>query len=474
MYVTSGICRCYRSKNLMDWEDVGNTVIGLSGWTDIWAPEVVYDEKAKLYYMFFSATPPNAGNVKYQMLLATSEYPDQGFKLFDFTGQHDYDESTYSQANTKYFYLDPAEYNAFAKKNDGYECAIDPHPYVDSEGQKYLLWTDNSTKPNRICGVKMKDDSWLTPDWTTAKVLIEGSLFEDTNLICEGPELIYHNDKCYLTYSVGGFYNNTYQVRQAVAGSVLGTYTKLKEEEGGILLKGYRQVEQGVTGTGHHSFVKVGEQLFMVYHRHDTPYNEGTGEGGGSSRNIAIDEVKWVKNKNGLDVLYANGPTTTLQPAIEAFCAFKNIAGDAKLSGDGVTNPSYLTDGLLSIYGTDKESSISKTTTITFDFENASIIGGVMVYNSSDKDKCFTKISRIECVCIENGKQIVRTISNVTFDSNYFVKNQAGKVISHVIPGAAAYTTINEWNVKSMRITIEVPEGRDQVGISEIKILGKK
>lgn len=43
-----------------------------------------------------------------------------------------------------------------------------------------------------------------------------------------------------------------------------------------------------------------------------------------------------------------------------------------------------------------------------------------------------------------------------------------------MIPGAAAYTTMEEWNVKSVRITIEVPEGQSQVGISEIKILGKK
>lgn len=476
MYVTYGNY-CYRSENLMDWEEVGYTVDGLSGWGDIWAPEVVYDAKTELYYMFFSATPPNAGDVKYQMLLATSTSPDKGFTLVDFTDQHDYNADTYSQAYTRYFYLNPAEYTAFAKENGavgedigGYERAIDPHPYVDEKGQKYLLWTNNGKKPNDICGVPMKDNNWLTPNWDEAKVLVSAKDSLGTYSICEGPEVLYHNGKYYLTYSVGVFSNNTYQVQQAVSDSLLGSYTKLKEEEGGILLIGYRKGNQGATGTGHHSFVKVGEQLFVVYHRHDTPYN-GTPS---SSRNIAIDEVKWITNKNGLEVPYVNGPTITLQPAIEKFCDFKNIADEAKVSGDGVTNPSYLTDGLLSIYGTDKESSISKTTTITFDFEKAGIIGGVMVYNSSDKDKCFTKISKIECVCIENGKEIVRTISNVAFDSNYFVKNQAGKVISHVIPGAAAYTTVNEWNVKSMRITIEVPEGQNQVGISEIKILGKK
>lgn len=493
MYVTYGNY-CYRSKNLMDWEDVGNTIAGLSGWGDIWAPEVVYDEDTKLYYMFFSATPPDAGDVKYQMLLATSENPDHGFELQDFSGTHDYDTSTYSQENTKYFYLDPAKYQAFAKKNGGvssavgeYERAIDPHPYVDGAGQKYLLWTDNSQKPNRIFGVPMENNDWLIPDWSKATVLTYANYYtvsdykkaqipivsssvttiSDEYGINEGPELIYHNNKYYLTYSVGAFGDNTYQVRQAVSDSVLGTYTKLKEDEGGILLKGYYQSGQGITGTGHHSFVTVGEQLYIVYHRHDTPYNSSDKTGGGSSRNIAIDEVKWVTNKNSLDVLSVNGPTQTLQPIMEQFSAFKNIAGEAKVSGEGVTNLSYLTDGLLSIYGMDKESSISNTTTITFDFDTAKVIGGVMVYNSSDKDRCFRNIAKIECVCIENGKEIVRTIRNVTFDSNYFTDES-------VILGAAAYTTIEEWNVKSMRIAIEVPEGQSQVGISEVKILGKK
>lgn len=471
MYVTSGICHCYRSKNLMDWEDVGNTVVGLSGWGDIWAPEVVYDEDTKLYYMFFSATPPEAGDVKYQMLLATSESPDKGYKLVDFTDIHDYDTSTYSQEYARYLYLDPEKYYNFAKKNgilitasDGYKRAIDPHPYVDEDGNKYLLWTDNS-KLNRICGVPMKDNNWMTPDWEQAKILTYGIYSDD--YINEGPELIYHNDKYYLTYSVGAYGTDSYKVCQAVADSPLGTYTKLTEGEGGILLKGYYQSGQGITGTGHHSFVTVGEQLYMVYHRHDIPYNASDKTGGGNLRNIAIDEVKWITNKNGMDVMYVNGPTRTVQPVMEQFSAFKNIAGEAQVSGDGVTNLSYLTDGLLSIYGTDKESSIRKTTTVTFDFDTTRVIGGVMVYNSSDKDMCFRNIAKIECVCIENGHEVTRVLQNIAFDSNYFTDEG-------VILGAAAYTTIEEWNVKSMRITIEVPDGQEQVGISEIKILGKK
>mgnify|MGYP003308262085 CR=1 FL=1 len=38
---------------------------------------------------------------------------------------------------------------------------------------------------------------------------------------------------------------------------------------------------------------------------------------------------------------------------------------------------------------------------------------------------------------------------------------------------ANAYAEFNELNVKSVKITVEVPEGQETVGISEIRILGK-
>ena len=39
--------------------------------------------------------------------------------------------------------------------------------------------------------------------------------------------------------------------------------------------------------------------------------------------------------------------------------------------------------------------------------------------------------------------------------------------------GAAAYIKFAYMNVKSIKITIEVPDGQEAVGISEVRILGK-
>lgn len=511
LYNTKGSCYCYRSKNLMDWESVGNT-ISISGWSDIWAPEVVYDSEEKLYYMFFSGTPTvdesvEAGNgvaegtAKYQMLVAVSKYPDKDFEIIDFSDAsscgdenlHQYDTSKYPHNYTKYLFMNPDDYNVFANATGGtdsgyggYTCCIDPHPFIDENGDKYLFWTDN-VGLNRINGVKM--ENWLKPDWSTATVLtysqyytvddwktaqagetVEDVSYEnDSHTVNEGPVVTEHNGKYYLTFSVNAYSDNSYQVCQAVADSPLGPYRKLTEEEGGILLSGNAAGSQEISGTGHHSFVVAGEQMYVVYHRHSDFAT------GGNKRNTAIDEVKWitVKDKvgNDLEVMYVNGPTCTIQPAIEAYSAYRNIADEATVSGG--SDVSYLTDGLLSSYKLGNETIINKTTTFTFDFVSARSTGGVMVYNSKLAQSCFTNVSKIEFVCVEDGKEVVRSIENIKFSSEHYNADELGN-ITYVTPGAAAYTEIDEWNVKSIRITVEVPEGQDTVGISEIKILGKK
>ena len=40
-------------------------------------------------------------------------------------------------------------------------------------------------------------------------------------------------------------------------------------------------------------------------------------------------------------------------------------------------------------------------------------------------------------------------------------------------PASAAYAVFESLQVKTIKITVEVPKGQEKVGISEIKILGK-
>lgn len=535
LYGTWGYFDCYRSTNLMDWTHIGDAFDSTSaGSTDVisadrWAPEVIYDSEEKLYYMFFSATPTEdtvttgkgvkTGNGKELLYVAVSQYPDRGFQLVNFRNSascgadnlHTYNEyagvsdgnggyvDAYPHYYAKYLLLDPAEYKAFTQANGGfsgtyyggYESAIDPHPYVAPNGDKYLLWVE-SLGADRICGVKM--ENWLKPDWSTATLLtchgyytvadwktggqVEKVSYEQTSpMINEGPVITEHNGKYYLTYSANSYGDNSYLVAQAVADSVLGSYRKLTEEEGGILLSAQKQGGTEISGTGHHSFVTAGEQTFIVYHRHNDP------SVGGSSRNHAIDEIKWITIKdkfgNDLEVMYANGPTSTVQAKVEAYSEYRNVAAEATVTGGEDTQ--YLTDGLLSHYQNANadfvkyisETAISETTTFTFDFAEAKTLRAIMVYNSRQAENCFHNISRIELDCLVDGELVTRYIDTIEFAAEHYQANIYDGQYYYVTPGAAAYAVFDELTVVSVRVTMEVPSGQKTAQISEIKILGK-
>ena len=530
MYVTSGMNYCYRSDNLMDWEPMSNALKNWEydnegtiseelkvHWTDIWAPEVVYDEATELYYMYFSATPQAdnsvkgivEGNAKCQPMVAVSKYAYKDFELVNFKDEHScgkenlhtYNTGDYPQFYAKYLLFEPHTYMTFCDNNGGgnegrggYTGGIDLHPFEDENGDKYLFWKIEET-PGRICVVKM--ENWLKPDWSTAQVVasatyytvedwntaraggtVETVPYEDSKIVCnEGPTVIQHNGKYYLTYSMNTYVDNSYQVGVAVADNAMGPYRKLTEEEGGVLLSGGCTGSQEISGTGHHAFVTVGEQLFIVYHRHDDFTVAG------AARNHAVDEVKWLtikdKDGNNLDVMYVNGPTCTVQPKIEAYSEYVNIADEATVTG--AEDVSHLTDGLLSMlkYGNAtflenvKETSITETTTFTFDFDTARTVRAVMVYNSKTEMNNFTEVSKIKLICEEDGEEVVRYIEDLKFSSEYYQENDFDQSIFYSTPGAATYAEFDELNVKSIEITVEVPEGQESVGISEIRILGK-
>ena len=527
IYGTWGAIRCFRSRNLMDWEVRGEV---LQKWRednkvwdntkkqysyqllaeDLWAPEIVYDPDTELYYMFFSATPDlqnqaATGATTQVLMVATCSTPDGDFTPVNFKDSnscgtdnvHSYSTGIYSDYFAKYLFLDPAKNLEFSLKinngenraadNGGYIANIDAHPFVDTDGTKYLFWVD-SRGPDRICGVEM--ENWLKPKWETATALLYHDYYtvddwknSSTNIVSyehnvtttnEGPFVIEHNGKYYMTYSAGNWKYNTYLVAQAVSDSILGPYTKLKESEGGVILSGSRQGGQESSGTGHHSFVAAGDQLFIIYHRHNDPTV------GGGARNHAIDEVKWV-TVDGMEVMYVNGPNVTLQPRIEKYSTYRNIAEEAAVTSSvSSANPKHLNDGLLShlkngstnVNNAVGETMLSGITTFTFTFDEARTVTSIMVYNSRLEAQIFRQIEQIKLRCLENGKVVDKYINAVPFNSEYYTTNSHGEV-TYVEPCSAAYAIFDEQQVLSVEITVSVPDGQTYVGISEVRILGK-
>jgi hypothetical protein len=76
-------------------------------------------------------------------------------------------------------------------------------------------------------------------------------------------------------------------------------------------------------------------------------------------------------------------------------------------------------------------------------------------------------------VCEEEGKEVIRFIKDLSLSPEYYMANDYDGSIYYVTPGAAIHTEFDELNVKTIRITVEVPEGQETVGISEIRVLGR-
>ena len=68
-----------------------------------------------------------------------------------------------------------------------------------------------------------------------------------------------------------------------------------------------------------------------------------------------------------------------------------------------------------------------------------------------------------------------RVVRDVTFDikHNGETGGADGNSLLLVKSGAAAFIEFYDINVKSVKVTVDVPEGQESVGISEIRILGK-
>ncbi len=378
-----------------------------------------------------------------------------------------------------------------------YFMTIDPHPFVDPvTHKKYLYFKAENTGWNINVGVEM--ENWLKPKWETAKYITASNYYtiEDwengTNgrvsyeygAVCnEGAHMLYHeaNGKglYYFAFSVNDYSKSAYQVGIAVADSPLGDFRKLTEEEGGLLLCSSSTDSESVSGAGHNSFVTIGDQLYIVYHRHKDY------ETGGGNRYTAIDEMQWitVKDKDGKDMVvpYVNGPTDSPQPLPEKVSGYKNVAGKATLTcSESGVETKYLTDGLLSVHKSAnetfmdyvRETKITKTSTFEFAFEKATTLRAIMVYNSAKRKEIFLNVSKMEFTLADGS---VRVIRDVKFDTEQFCRMGGidGTTVSYVVSGAAAFAEFYDVSVKNVKITVDVPEGQKSVGISEIKILGK-
>lgn len=475
--------QAWRSKDLSHWECTGvafqpNFDVAWAH-SNYWAPEIIYDNG--YYYLFYNAFNAKDNNLLY-LSVAYSKNPQGPFVSPD--GRKNANGEMLSAGAPVFdFTMNNPEIAKLAEEKPGLvrEQALDASPFIDPvTGDKYMYFSyyNNYGEGSFIYGVKMKD--WFTPDYSTLTIItvpgyktVEGwrasALDERLNEggVNEGPFMVYHEGKYYLTLSIFGYTNPNYRVIQAISDSPLGSFTKLADNEGGRVVS-TNPTWDHIVSAGHHCFFSCGDEYFIGYHT----FKDRNSIAGG--RALAVDRVLWGKNQYGVDVMHTNGPTWSIQALPEFISGYKNLAPSAQITANNTAEGSdvkYLNDEFVKYQDTDVVTEYTANegrTVITLSWNEWKTVRGIMIFNSYDYNKTFVSVNNIEFeVKDANGNSASARIKNLGFDWDWSLYSG-----SYMKPGNSALAEFNEMPVKKITITIDSVPG-SQLAISDIVVLGK-
>ena len=308
----------------------------------------------------------------------------------------------------------------FLDKNKSFGV-LDITIFVDDDGQMYMYYSVATNDNQHIVGVKM--NSPYEADWSTYTALVVPGALNSTNSILkplswemyrsgtpivEAPYLIKSNGKYYMTYSVNGCWDKFYNVCYAVSDSPLGNFEK-PYQSGGTwtnLLLGYPGTNVGNatvnsqwtgfnSGTAHHCFFNIGDQIMIGYHAHQ---NRAGNNGRYEERYFAFDYLHFDKN----GVPFCNGPTYSIQPLPDELSGYYNIAPSSQVKSENVTNANAINDNYIvdcyNLLGeAEKEVALGTGYSyIELKFDRTYEIGGIAIYNSAYYEKLLAEIVYID------------------------------------------------------------------------------
>ena len=501
MYITSDDLGgagflAYKSRDLVKWvctgvalnpegtydEATGYTTISY-GFSSYWAPEVIYDKETKLYYMFYTCNRYDtsfATGLNFFGDMAISKSPSGPFVPYNkYYGKDpvvvDEEKKILTYAPLFDFSNMDSNHPLYESETDGYMKIIDISPFIDPKtGKKYVYFCHDlgaslSISESSIYVMALHDD--FTPDYTQIHALTMPNRLEydgkqditmNEGKVNEAPFVIYNeqSEKYYLLYSANAFMQKTYCVRVAVGDSPTGPFRKLTQTEGGYLL--YADSHwMWASGTGHCSVVSRDGQDYIVYHAHLDRVN------GNSKRAIAMDELHWVENGNGLLVPVSNGPSAAFMPMTTY--QYENVASKATITADHIAEgiAEAMTDGII----LHRASSFLQdaifdggVATVKLQFNEPETVCGIAVYNSYDYDYLYSNIKSIRLHLAGGGSKVVKDLS---FDwSKYYTEE------GYVIPGGSIAIEFEPAEVKA--IEISMPGADTQYAISEIAVMAKR
>lgn len=215
--------------NKLNWPTKEACTSPLSNGNMVWAPSVV--KKGDFFYMYMS--------VGSEIWCGRAEHP-----LGPWTNMLG-DKPMLEYDTTRFYHV------------------IDAEAFIDDDGRAYLYWGSGWDWINGHCYA-----AELAEDMSSFK----SEMVEVTpTRYFEGPLMIKHNSKYYLTYSEGKTIDDTYEVRYAVGDTPLGPFT---EAANSPILKTNKDLQ--VYGPGHHTIFAFRGKEYILYHRHRLPFETGT------------------------------------------------------------------------------------------------------------------------------------------------------------------------------------------------------
>lgn len=400
---------CYYTTDFVTYEKKNlYNPASFNGWEDKTNPTIYAPEMYKVgdkYYLYYSAI--EASTSKRRNSVVWSDTPLGPYEPI-VTGEVD------------------GLHNALFK-NDETSSVLDSTLFVDDDGEMYMYYSW-STFEQRIFGVKLT--SPYQADWDTRKLIVEAGKInneaEDKTLeweyayrdgynpIAEGPFMLKSNGKYYMTYSINGCWNKNYDVCYAVSDSPLGLFEKPYEEgqyysnllmgvpcsnkEGDVV---FDQWSGFASGTGHHCFFKIGDQIMIGYHAHKNR-NYNSSSAGWIGRYFAMDPVYFLEDGTP----FVNGPSWSPQPLPVAMSGYDNIAPKATVRTQNVTNEKAINDRyVVDCYNLPQEQGKEVGlgqgySFIELKFDKKYLIGGLVINNSADY---YTMVYDINYVQFSNG-----------------------------------------------------------------------
>ncbi|MFT3829128.1 MAG: family 43 glycosylhydrolase [Opitutaceae bacterium] len=192
---------------------------------------------------------------------------------------------------------------------------IDAEAFIDDDGSAYLYWGSGLNWINGRCwAVRLKPDM----------VTFDGEVRDVTpSNYFEGPFMVKHAGRYFLTYSAGKTTTDTYHVRYAVGATPFGPFT---EAPNSPILATDRMND--VVSPGHHAIATIAGRSYILYHRHSVPFDPEF-----IARQTCADELDFTDNGLIAPIVSTHAAPEAFRRAMPASLAESALAsGEATAS----------------------------------------------------------------------------------------------------------------------------------------------